>query len=150
MEGLSLVAGTGRLVKGGRHENATTQLYGAQSCPRKCGKAAPKSGFCSSIPEPLRTAAPVPRCRLRRTGTARPRQRSASYQAAALKTDVLLGGEVPFHRADQTHSQEDRADDDVEAVEASCHEEVRVELVTAELPVLMGQQFISIHTPEVQ
>src|SRR5688500_3020353 len=40
-----------------------------------------------------------------------------------LEAEMLLRGEVALHRADQADGQEDRADDNVEAVEAGRHEE---------------------------
>jgi len=42
-----------------------------------------------------------------------------------LKAEVLLRGELPFHRPDQADGEEDRPDYDVEAVEAGRHEEGR-------------------------
>src|SRR3954453_12533832 len=42
-----------------------------------------------------------------------------------LEAEMLLRGEVAFVRADQADDQEDRADDDVGAVEARRHEEGR-------------------------
>src|SRR5512134_896851 len=40
-----------------------------------------------------------------------------------LEAEMLLRREMAVERADQTHDQEDRADQDVEAVEAGRHEE---------------------------
>src|SRR3546814_17768694 len=40
-----------------------------------------------------------------------------------LEAEMLFGGEVPLHRAEQADRQEDRSDDDVEAVEAGRHVE---------------------------
>src|SRR5258708_6166925 len=40
-----------------------------------------------------------------------------------LEAEVLLRRELTGQRTDQAHDQEDRADDDVEAVEAGRHEE---------------------------
>lgn len=43
--------------------------------------------------------------------------------SGGLKTDVMLGGEITLHRADQTDAQKDCSNDNVEAVKACCHKE---------------------------
>ena len=47
------------------------------------------------------------------------------YQAAASKPKWRVGRELAGDGAEQAHHQEDRADDDMEAVEARRHEEGR-------------------------
>ena len=61
---------------------------------------------------------------------------------SGFKADVLLLGKVAFHRAEQADRKEDRADHNVETVEACRHEEAGEEQVAAEGPVVMGQQLI--------
>src|SRR3546814_4241356 len=56
-----------------------------------------------------------------------------------LEAEMLFGGEVPLHRAEQADRQEDRSDDDVEAVEAGRH--VRSEEHTSELQSLMRSSY---------
>ena len=54
------------------------------------------------------------------------------YQAAASKPKCCFGREIATQRANEADGQEDRADDDVEAVEAGRHEEGGAEDVAGE------------------
>ena len=66
-----------------------------------------------------------PRCRCEKNRKSQTTSTKCQYQAAASKPKCCFGREVALHGAQQADEQEDRADQDVETVEAGRHEEGR-------------------------
>ena len=69
--------------------------------------------------------------------------------SSSFKTNVLFLCEVTALQADQTHQQEDRTDNNVEAMKASRHEEVRAIDVTRKAKRRVGV-FIHLESSEDQ
>ena len=65
--------------------------------------------------------------------------------SGGLEADMLLGCEMTLQRTQVADEQEDRADDNVKAVEARRHKEVGVELVSAKLPTFMQQVLVFVY-----
>ena len=108
------------------------QLPGAQRArhgdaerrsPRRAISEQRKDGH-REISVPQQPRRPSPRHRCRRRGTARPRRRNASTRPPPRSRNAARA-EMAGIGAEQADDQEDRADDDMEAMKAGRHEEGR-------------------------